>query len=169
MDKQLELQMPSKKEKAVQLRLVVSHSKELDNWIATRHYLGYCPPGAKLRLWVFIGSQIIGAIMFGRPSARPYDNGTVWELTRFIFIDDTPHCTESRVLAMTRKYIRKHFPQVKGLVSYSSPAFDHHGVIYRADNWFKLGWTRGGTWDSKSHPDRRNKDITKKDRWVRSI
>jgi hypothetical protein len=152
-----------------QLRLMESHSKQLDIWIAERHYLGYCPPGAKLRLWVFSNNEPIGAMMFGRPSSRFYDNGTVWELTRFVFEDGTQHCVESQALAMARKYIRKHFPQIKGLVSYSSPANDHHGTIYQADNWFQLGWTTGGTWDSKSHPHRRNADTTRKARWVRLI
>lgn len=169
MAEQLWLETTITNRNLMQLRLVPSHSKELDDWIAQRHYLGYCPPGAKLRLWVFESNNPIGAMMFGRPSARTYDTGIVWELTRFVFIDDTSHCIESRALAMARKYIRAHFPTVKGLLSYSSPTNDHHGTIYRADNWFQLGWTSGGTWDSKSHPNRRNADISKKQRWVRSI
>ena len=159
----------STRDKTKQLRLAVSHSTELDDWISARHYLGYCPPGAKLRLWIFSGHTPIGAMMFGRPSARTYDNGTVWELTRFVFIDETPHCIESRALAMARKYIRNYFPKVKGLISYSSTANNHHGVIYKADNWFQLGWTTGGTWDSKTHLNRRNVDTSKKQRWVRSV
>lgn len=152
-----------------QIRLVISHSMELDDWIAKRHYLGYCPPGAKLRAWIFMGNIPIGAIMLGRPSAHAYDNGTVLELTRFVFIDEIPHCIETRSLAMIRKYIRKHFPEIKGLISYSSPPNDHHGTIYKADNWSQLGETSGGTWDSKTHKNRRNVDISKKQRWVRSV
>lgn len=152
-----------------QLLLRESHSKQIDQWISERHYLGYCPPGAKLRLGVFERQDVIGAVMLGRPSARPFDTENVWELTRFVFEDNTVHCVETQALGMVRKYIRKHYPIVKGLVSYSSPANDHHGVIYRADNWFPLGWTTGGTWDSKSHPNRRNKDTSKKIRWVRSV
>jgi len=155
--------------KSKQIHLVESHSIELDSWIAQRHYLGYCPPGAKLRLWVFEGNNPIGAMMFGRPSARAFDNKIVWELTRFVFIDDTPHCIESRAIAMARKYIRKHYPSVKGLVSYSSPANDHHGIVYQADNWFQLGWTTGGEWKHNDGKERRNRDTSRKQRWVRSV
>jgi hypothetical protein len=100
----------------MQLRLLESHTRQVDAWIAERHYLGYCPPGAKLRLWVFSGKAVVGAMMFGRPSARQYDNGTVWELTRFVFVDETPNFIESQSLAMARKYIRNNFPFVTPLL-----------------------------------------------------
>jgi len=116
------------------MRLEVCHSVEVDKWIAERHYLKSTPAGAKLRLWVKDeDGNIIGAMMWGRPTARIYDQERILELTRFFMIDDTEPFAESKALAMARKLIRKRLPQVKGLISYSSVGEGHKGTIYEAD------------------------------------
>lgn len=105
--------------------------------------------------------------MWGRPTARAYDQRRIMELTRFYLVDDvSEHCVASKALSMARKYIRKHYPEVKGLISYASNEQGHIGTIYIADNWFALGTTRGGSW---SKPGRKNIDTSKKLRYVRSV
>ena len=70
------------------MKVEVSQSRELDSWIAVRHYLRSTPPGAQLRLWVLddVGNRI-GAMMWGRPTARSLDQSTLLELTRMCLID----------------------------------------------------------------------------------
>lgn len=98
------------------------HSTELDRWIKERHYLRSTPAGARLRLEFVEDGQRIGAMLWGRPVSPKIDQIATLELTRMVFIDETAHCVESQALGMARKYIRKHYPQIKGPIAYSSTA-----------------------------------------------
>lgn len=153
------------------MRLEVARTKELDRWIAERHYLGNTPPGAKLRLWVIDqGGRRIGAMMWGRPTARALDGDGLLELTRMYMVDDTEPNAESRALALARKHIRRHLPQIKGLIAYASTGQEHEGTIYAADNWFVSQGTsarRQGGWSTRE--GRANKDTSQKIRWMRSL
>jgi hypothetical protein len=138
------------------MRIEATKSIELDKWIADRHYLKSTPAGARLRIWILGDSgNRIGAMMWGRPNARQLDQET------------EPHA-ESKALAMARKYIRKHLPQIKGLLAYSSTGQGHEGTIYQADNWFMLGKTskRKIGWSNRENRDQ--KDGSQKIRWVRT-
>lgn len=149
------------------MRLELSHSTDVDKYIIANHYLHSAPAGAKLRFWVLDDSgNIIGAMMWGRPTARTYDYNRIMELTRLYMIDDTEPCAESKAIAMARKYIRKHMPDIKGLISYSSTGEGHQGTIYLADGWFAVGQTKSGSWTKEG---RKNIDTSAKIRWVRSV
>ena len=148
------------------MRLEICHTKEVDKYMIEHHYLHTAPAGAKLRLWVKDDSNnIIGAMMWGRPTARTYDHVRILELTRMFMIDDTESCVESKALGMARKLIRKELPQVKGLIAYSSTGEEHKGTIYLADGWFAVGMTEAKAWNKDG---RKNIDISKKIRYVRS-
>lgn len=151
------------------LRLEVSRSTEIDRWIAERHYLKSVPAGARLRLWVIddVGNRI-GAMMWGRPTARSLDQHKILELTRLYMVDDTTHCAESRALSMARKHIRKHLPEIKGLIAYSSIGVGHEGTIYSADGWFAIGKTRKRKAGWTSRVGREDRDLSQKIKWVRS-
>jgi hypothetical protein len=149
------------------LHLHITHDTEIDKWIAQRHYLHSVPAGAILRMCFLDDHQnIIGGMMWGRPTARALDQKNLLELTRMCFLDNTEPFIESRALAMARKHIRKHCPTVKGLISYSSTGQGHEGTIYKADNWFVLGITKSGSWQSR--PNRVDRDLSPKMRWTRS-
>lgn len=153
----------------MQLSVMEYHTTDLDRFIAPIHYLGYTPPGARLRLVVLEnGIKAIGAMMWGRPNSRNLNQEKILELTRMVMVDDTDDFAESHSLALARKYIRKHHPQVKLVIAYSDPEQNHDGGIYEADNWCELGYTNGGVWTSISKPNRRDAAQGKKLRWVRS-
>jgi hypothetical protein len=145
------------------------NTTEIDKWIRERHYLGTTPAGARLRLWVLDekGNKI-GAMMWGRPSARKLDQKKLLELTRMVMIDNTDPFSESRALKLARKYIRKHLPEIKGLIAYSSTGQEHEGTIYMADNWFELGRTKVSKTGWNNRKGRDTKDYSEKIRWVRS-
>ncbi len=148
------------------MRLEICNNTEVDKWIIEKHYLHSSPAGAKLRLWVKDDKHnVIGAMMWGRPTARTYDQEKILELTRMYMIDETEPFAESKALAMARKLIRKHLPKVKGLLAYSSTGENHKGTIYEADGWFALGLTDGKAWTKEG---RKNIDTSKKIRWVRT-
>jgi len=156
----------------IRIGLQEAHDKSLDHWIAERHYLRSVPCGARLRLWVLeqsCGNRVIGAMMWGQPTSRKYNQNLVLELTRMYFVDNTERFVESRALALARKYIRKHFPQVKLVMSYSSTKHnDKCGRVFAADNWCPFGYTQGGSWKRKGREDRKDIDTSPKLRWVRS-
>lgn len=148
------------------MKLEECKTKEVDRYIAENHYLHSTPAGAKLRLWVLDdNNNIIGAMMWGRPTARTYNHERILELTRLFMIDETEPNAESKALGMARKLIRTKLPQIKGLISYSSTGEEHKGTIYEADGWFAVGLTEAKKWNKEG---RANIDISQKIRWVRS-
>ena len=149
------------------MKLEECHSTELDKYIIEHHYLHSVPAGAILRLWIKDdANNIIGAMMWGRPTARTYNQTRILELTRLHMIDDTEPNAESKALGMARKRIRKRLPKVKGLITYTSTGENHSGVIFEADGWFAVGLTEARPWNKEG---RKNIDISKKIRWVRSV
>lgn len=148
-------------------KLYVEHDKTVDEWLKARHYLACVPAGAVIRMCFKDDTgNILGCMMWGRPTSRKIDQEKILELTRMHFIDETARFIESHCLSMARKYIRKHYPRIKGLIAYSSTGAGHEGTVYEADGWFALGGSAGGSWENRSN--RTNRDLTQKTRWVRS-
>ena len=147
------------------MELVISHSTDTDRWLQERHYLHSTPAGAIIRMEFLENGQRIGAMMWGRNTSPKQDQKNVLCLTRMYFVDEAPKNTESHGLSMARKYIRKHYPEVKGLVAYSSTGQGHEGTVYQADGWFEVSRSRS----SKDYREgRKNMDTTAKIKWVRS-
>lgn len=146
------------------MKINIVHTTELDRWIAAHHYLHTTPAGAVLRMELLDDAgKRIGGMMWGRNTSPKQDQHNVLCLTRMYCIDDTAPYTESRALAMARKYIRKHCPQIKGLVAYSSAR--HEGTIYKADGWFEVSRSSGGR---DLREGRKNIDTSAKIKWCRT-
>lgn len=144
------------------------HSTEIDKWIKEHHYLHSTPAGAVLRFEFIENGERVGAMMWGRPVSPKIDQEHTLELTRMYFVDETEHCIESKALAMARKYIRKHLPQITGLIAYSSTAEHHKGTIYLADGWFKISETNSprGSWANRA--GRTDRDLSVKIKFGRT-
>jgi len=151
------------------IRLEISHSEDIDKWIAKHHYLGCTPAGARIRM-IFKDREgtIVGAMLWGRPTSRKIDQEKILELTRMYFVNDTDRFIESHSLGLARKHIRKHYPKIKGLLAYSSKGENHEGTIYEADNWFKIGVTKLKTASWETRAGRKDIDTSDKIKWVRS-
>lgn len=152
------------------MQLLVEHDTSVDRWLIEHHYLHSVPAGAVIRMrFEDNAHRTLGCMLWGRPSARALEqSGSILQLTRMCFVDDTEACIESRALAMARKYIRKHYPTCKGLLSYSSTGEGHVGTIYRADNWYLLGRTQARRKGWTSRAGRTDQDGSIKLRWTRS-
>lgn len=149
------------------IKLNVVHSMDLDIWIKEHHYLHSTPAGAVIRMeFLDEDNNRIGGMMWGRNPSPKQEQKEVLCLTRMFFIDDTERFIESRSLGMARKYIRMHYPQIKGLVAYSSTGEGHEGTIYKADGWFEVSRSRDKSKDYRDN--RKNIDISSKIKWVRS-
>ena len=145
------------------------HNTDVDKWIMERHYLKSTPAGAVIRLEFLNDSgERIGAMMWGRPISPKIDQKHILELTRMYFVDETEHCVESKALGMARKYIRKHYPEIKGLIAYSSTGQQHEGTIYQSDGWFLISKSnsQNGNWENRA--GRKNRDLSVKLKFARS-
>lgn len=94
-------------------------------------------------------------------------------LKRWAIADDAPTNTASRMMSWMVRDIRKRFPDVTTLVSYSDPD-THEGAIYRACNWTE-GETTKRTFGSKRWRNRKrgrvaiNKACERVTRWTKEI
>ena len=105
-------------------------------------------------------------MLWGRNPSSKQEQKEVLCLTRMYFQDDTEPYIESRALAMARKHIRKHLPNIKGVVSYASVGEGHAGTVYKADGWFEVSRSRANSKDFRE--GRRNIDVSQKIKFVRT-
>ncbi len=108
--------------------------------IVRRHYLHSLPGGTSLAFGVFLGSRLMGALTFG---VGPYNSPSLvagatsddcLTLTRMWLSDALPRNSESRVIGVVLRSLRRH-TDVKFLVSYADPSQGHVGTVYKASNW----------------------------------
>lgn len=104
---------------------------------------------------------VCGGAIYGKPAAynvaRKYakPGETLLELRRFVLEDWCPRNSESRVLAVTFRLLRKCGVHV--VLAYSDPAVGHSGTIYRATGFSYNGKTASRThwmWKGTKYPDR---------------
>lgn len=104
------------------------------------HYSGKVVPNSQLHFGVFLNEKLEGAMSFGPPINK---KGTIsivkdtkWsamlELNRMAFSDKLPRNSESRAMAIAFKLIKKHYPHIEWIVSFSDGTQCGDGTIYRA-------------------------------------
>jgi hypothetical protein len=104
------------------------------------HYSGKVVPNSQLHFGVFFNGKLEGAMSFGPPINK---KGTInivkdtqWngmlELNRMAFSDILPRNSESRAMAVAFKLIKKHYPHIEWVVSFSDGTQCGDGTIYRA-------------------------------------
>jgi len=123
-------------------------------FVQKHHYLHYAPPGARACLGVWHGDRLVGVLMFGRPVARIEDQRYTLELTRMVLLDECPRNSESCILALAARWVRRHVPDVCRLIAYADPGRGHKGTIYRAAGWRLVGMTRSSSWTRIGRPRR---------------
>lgn len=103
-------------------------------------------------------TELVGGAIVGKPAAfnveNKYGKGTL-ELRRFALIDECEKNSESRVLGVICKKLRK--LGVPRLLSYADPRFGHSGCIYKASGFRLIGHTAKRThwkWKDAVYPDR---------------
>ena len=108
------------------------------------HYLHSLPGGTMLCFGVFCGQRLLGALTLGAgpalayclvEGAKPEDCLT---LTRLWLSDELPANSESRVIGIILRNLKKH-TNLKFLVSYADPSQGHMGTIYQATGWLYTG------------------------------
>lgn len=102
------------------------------------------PQGWKFGLGVWVGDQLVGVVMVGRPVSRVLDDGATLEITR-LCTDGTPNAC-SKLLGAARRAM--HALGYRRLITYSLD--EEKGGSLRAAGFAKLGRTKGGKWSTPS-------------------
>lgn len=111
--------------------------------LIAQHYLRKWPGVCMLTLGLWRDDALLGVIVYALPpreTARRY-GGVTWELARLWIDDAVPTNAETYLIAAGTRYIRRHRPEVRALVSYADPSAGHNGTIYRAAGWQSDGRT----------------------------
>ena len=107
------------------------------------HYSGKVVPNSQLHFGVFLDGKLEGAMQFGPPMDKRKSvtlvSGTKWsemiELNRMAFSDDLPRFSESRAIGYVIRLIKKKYPQIKWIQSFSDGCQCGDGTIYRASGF----------------------------------
>ena len=107
------------------------------------HYSGKVVNNSNLHLGAFLNGKLEGAMSFGPPLDKrkvlPLVEGTAWtgmlELNRMAFSDRLPRNSESRCMAIAFRLIKKHYPHIEWILSFSDGAQCGDGTIYRASGF----------------------------------
>lgn len=124
--------------------IVKAISRDDANAICARfHYSGKHVMSSQLHLGVFWEGRLEGVMQFGSPIDKRKTitlvADTPWngflELNRMAFGPALPRNSESRALAIAFKLIRKHYPHIQWVVSFSDGTQCGDGTIYRASGF----------------------------------
>ena len=119
-------------------------SKDANSIIKSLHYSGKIVNNSQLHLGVFLDGKCGGALQFG-PSLDKRKmlglvKGTLWnefiELNRMALADWLPRNGESRAISQSMKFIKKHYPHIKWVVSFADGTQCGDGTIYRASGFY---------------------------------
>lgn len=111
--------------------------RDAERMILENYRSGTFPSGVKLSLGAFVGERCLGCVVFSVGSrfihtvvegGRP---GDVWELARLWLDDALPKNSESRVLAVAIRIVRRHAPKLKALITYTTKGVG----LYKGAAW----------------------------------
>jgi hypothetical protein len=126
------------------LRLIPISHVEAKGLLVRNHYLHSLPGGTKLSFGVILSGRLLGALTLGVGPYLGYklvdesSPGDVVTLTRLWLSDELPRNSESRVLGILLRSLRKE-TALKFVLAYSDPAAGHLGTIYQATGWLYTG------------------------------
>ena len=111
------------------------------------HYSGKTVNNSQLHFGVFLNGRLEGAMQFGpsldKRKIQGLVDGTGWngfiELNRMAFSDVLPRNSESRAMAIAFRLIRKHYPHIEWVISFSDGTQCGDGTIYRAAGFVLTG------------------------------
>ena len=126
------------KAKALEVRFIAK--PDADKVVKRHHYSGKVCNNSQLNFGVFYKGRLEGALQFGPPIDRRKVIGLVrdtqWhdflELNRMAFSERLPRNSESRAIAICFRLIKKHYPNIEWVLSFSDATRCGDGTIYRA-------------------------------------
>ena len=121
-------------------------AKTAISFIKKWHYSGGVMMSSWLHLGVFHGEKLGGVMSFGTPINKKGSikmvRDTKWqgmiELSRMAFADWLPRNSESRSLAVAMRLIKKNYPAIEWVLSFSDACQCGDGTIYRASGFYLI-------------------------------
>ena len=119
------------------------NSRASNSLIKKVHYSGKVVSNSNIHLGVFLNGKLEGAMQFGplmdKRKSVALVSGTKWsgmiELNRMAFSDALPRYSESRAIGYAIRLIKKNYPQIKWIQSFSDATACGDGTIYRASGF----------------------------------
>ena len=114
-----------------------------NDFVKKNHYSGKVVPNSQLHFGCFLNGVLGGVMSFGPSTDKKKLQGLVkntgWndfiELNRMAFSDLLPKNSESRCLSVAIKLIKKHYPNIKWIISFADGCQCGDGTIYRASGF----------------------------------
>ena len=112
--------------------------------IVRNHYLHSLPGGTQLCFGVFVSQGLLGVLTIGCGPSQAFrlvadaSANDCAILTRLWLSDELPRNSESRVIGIVLRALRKN-TSLKFLISYADPSQGHLGTIYQATGWLYTG------------------------------
>lgn len=117
------------------LHLTPATVQEVNPLLASAHYLG-AAQSARICFAGFVDDVMVACQVWRWPTARMLPADGSWlELSRWCLTPAAGDNAGSRMMGWVRRYIRRHMPSVRVLVSYSDPVHGHTGTLYKACGW----------------------------------
>ena len=135
------------------LRVAPISQTSARSFIVKKHYSGKFVNNSCLNFGVFHGGSLYGVMSFGSPMDKRkvlgLVRGTKWhemlELNRMAFLDILPKNSESRCLSIAFRLIKKNYPYIKWVLSFSDACQCGDGAIYRASGFYLIGVNKNKT------------------------
>lgn len=130
--------------RAKEIIVKVIPAKIANEFVKKHHYSGKVVQNSTLHFGAFLDGKLHGVLSFGSSLDKSKTiglvQGTSWneyiELNRMAFDDYLPANSESRVISICLKLIKKNAPQIKWVISYADGCDCGDGTIYRASGFY---------------------------------
>lgn len=109
------------------------------------HYSRSMPAGKTVKVGVWEDDKFIGVVIFSRGAncdlGKPYGCSQIesCELTRIALKSHKTPVT--RIASIALKFLKKHDPGIRLIISFADPEQGHHGGIYQGGGWVYVGKT----------------------------
>ena len=115
-----------------------------NDFVKKHHYSGKVVPNSQLHFGCFLNGILGGVMSFGPSLDKKKVMGLVkdtkfndfLELNRMAFSDLLPRNSESRCISVAIRLIKKHYPNIKWIISFADACQCGDGTIYRASGFF---------------------------------
>ena len=112
--------------------------------LVRNHYLHSVPGGTLMAFGIFLAARLLGALTLGVGPKNGYRlvEGAVPDdvitLSRLWLADELPPNSESRVIAIVLRSLRRH-SSFRFVLAYADPSVGHVGTVYQASGWLYTG------------------------------
>jgi hypothetical protein len=125
--------------KIKEIKIIMCEKDQADNLIKQYHYSKKPTKNSFLNMLVIYKNEVNGALQIGY-GIRPNKNGIykkneVVEFDRMWLSDKMPKFSETIVLSLLHKFLKKRYKNLKAIISYSDTSVGNNGTIYKAGNY----------------------------------